>query len=203
MQKGNITKRLFDIIFSLTVIIFLSPIMLCIAILMRITMGKGIFFRQQRPGLKGKPFYMVKFRTMSNATDLKGNLLPDKDRLTSFGNLLRKTSLDELPEFFNVLKGDMSIVGPRPLLMCYLDRYTNEQMRRHDVLPGITGWAQIHGRNTISWEQKFDLDLWYVDHQSFLLDLHIIVLTIKKTLLRSDINQEGSATMEPFMGDTT
>jgi lipopolysaccharide/colanic/teichoic acid biosynthesis glycosyltransferase len=163
-------------------------------------MGKGVFFRQLRPGLKGQSFQMIKFRTMRNATDDKGNLLPDKDRLSSLGTFLRKTSLDELPEFFNVLKGDMSIVGPRPLLMSYLGRYSPEQMRRHDVKPGITGWAQVHGRNTISWEKKFTLDVWYVDNQSFAIDIHIIVLTIIKTLSRADINHAGCATMEEFQG---
>ena len=174
--------------------------MLCIAILIRLSMGKNVFFRQKRPGFKGNPFVMIKFRTMSDAKDSQGNLLPDKDRLAPLGNLLRQTSLDELPEFFNVLKGDMSVVGPRPLLMSYLNRYTSDQMRRHDALPGVTGWAQIHGRNAISWEEKFDLDLWYIDHQSFLLDMHIIARTIQKTLSRSDIHHDGCVTMEPFMG---
>ncbi|MBF0451083.1 MAG: sugar transferase [Candidatus Magnetomorum sp.] len=200
MRNDNIFKRLFDIGFSLMVVVFLSPVMVCIAIWIRFSMGQGVFFRQQRPGMNGKPFIMVKFRTMGHATDSSGKLLPDKDRLTSLGKLLRQTSLDELPEFFNVLKGHMSVVGPRPLLMCYLERYTPEQMRRHTVKPGVTGWAQIHGRNAISWEKKFDLDLWYVDHQSFVLDMHIILLTIRKILSRSDIHHEGCATMEEFQG---
>ncbi|KPA16774.1 sugar transferase [Candidatus Magnetomorum sp. HK-1] len=200
MLNDNYLKRCFDIVFSVVVIIFLSPLMICISVFIRFSMGAGIFFRQQRPGTNGKPFYIYKFRTMCNATDSKGNFLPDKDRLTALGIFLRKTSLDELPEFFNVLKGDMSIVGPRPLLMCYLERYTPEQMRRHNVKPGITGWAQIHGRNAISWEKKFDLDIWYVDHHSFFLDLHIIMLTIKKTLMRADIQHEGCATMLEFQG---
>jgi len=200
MPVYNFSKRCFDIFFSLGLIIFCAPIMILVAILIRFIMGKGVFFRQMRPGLKGQSFQMIKFRTMRNTTDNKGNILPDKDRLTPLGHFLRKTSLDELPEFFNVLKGDMSIVGPRPLLMSYLDRYSPEQMRRHDVKPGITGWAQVHGRNTISWEKKFELDVWYVDNQSFVIDIHIIVLTIIKTLLRADINHEGCATMEEFQG---
>ena len=202
MKIDDFFKRLFDISFSIIAIVFLSPVMIFLSILIRLSMGSGVFFRQKRPGINGKPFLMYKYRTMNNAKNKKGKLLPDKDRLTTFGLFLRKTSLDELPEFFNVLKGDMSIVGPRPLLMCYLDRYTTEQMRRHDVKPGITGWAQIHGRNAISWEKKFELDIWYVEHKSFILDLHIILLTIKKILLQSDIQHDGCATMEEFQGST-
>jgi sugar transferase EpsL len=200
MQVDNLSKRCFDIIMSVIIIVFSAPVMLLVSILIRLTMGKGVFFKQMRPGLHGKPFKMIKFRTMKNATDSKGNMLPDKDRLTSLGHILRKTSLDELPEFFNVLNGEMSIVGPRPLLMAYLGRYTSEQMRRHDVKPGITGWAQVHGRNSISWEKKFELDVWYVDHRSFRIDIKIFVLTVMKTLLRADIQHEGCATMEVFQG---
>jgi lipopolysaccharide/colanic/teichoic acid biosynthesis glycosyltransferase len=200
MPVYNFFKRSFDIAFSLSMIVFCAPVMVLVALLIRLKMGKGVFFHQMRPGLHGIPFTMIKFRTMRNATDDQGNALPDEKRLTSLGNFLRTTSLDELPEFFNVIKGDMSVVGPRPLLMSYLNRYTPEQMRRHNVKPGITGWAQIHGRNAISWEKKFEMDVWYVDHKSFALDLHIVVLTIIKTLLRADIQHEGCATMEEFKG---
>ena len=172
--------------------------MLLIAVLIRLMQGSDVFFFQQRPGLNGQAFKMIKFRTMSNARDAKGQLLPDEERLTPLGIFLRKTSLDELPEFYNVLKGDMSVVGPRPLLMQYLSRYSPKQMRRHEVKPGITGWAQVHGRNAISWEEKFEMDVWYVDNQSFLLDCHIILLTVKQTLLREGIHHEGCATMMEF-----
>jgi len=191
-------KRTFDIIFSLGIIIWMSPLMLLIAVLIRLMQGSDVFFFQQRPGLNGQAFKMIKFRTMSNARDAKGQLLPDEERLTPLGIFLRKTSLDELPEFYNVLKGDMSVVGPRPLLMQYLSRYSPKQMRRHEVKPGITGWAQVHGRNAISWEEKFEMDVWYVDNQSFLLDCHIILLTVKQTLLREGIHHEGCATMMEF-----
>jgi lipopolysaccharide/colanic/teichoic acid biosynthesis glycosyltransferase len=200
MPVYNFCKRCFDIVFSVGMITFLAPVMLLVAILIRLNMGRGIFFRQMRPGLHGNPFNMIKFRTMRNATDDQGNVLPDKDRITALGQILRKTSLDELPEFFNVLKGEMSIVGPRPLLMTYLSRYSPEQMRRHNVKSGITGWAQVHGRNAISWEKKFELDIWYVDNRSFAIDIHIIILTIVKTLSRTDIHHEGCATMEEFQG---
>ena len=161
-------------------------------------MRSPIFFRQQRPGLDGKPFILLKFRTMTEDRDEHGNLLPDVKRLTRLGRFLRRTSLDELPELFNVLKGEMSLVGPRPLLMQYIDRYTAEQARRHEVKPGITGWAQINGRNAITWDKKFEYDVWYVDHQSFWLDLKIIALTIWKILKREGINQQGYATAEEF-----
>jgi len=200
MPMYNLCKRCFDIVFSAGVIIFFSPAMILVAIIIRLTMGDGVFFCQMRPGLNGKPFKMVKFRTMRHAVDHQGKMLPDKDRLTSIGNFLRKTSLDELPEFFHVLKGEMSIVGPRPLLMEYLTRYTAKQMKRHDVKPGITGWAQIHGRNNISWEKKFDLDTWYVDNRSLAIDFHIIILTVIKTMKRMDIHHEGCATMDEFQG---
>jgi lipopolysaccharide/colanic/teichoic acid biosynthesis glycosyltransferase len=163
-------------------------------------MGLPILFRQQRPGLHGKPFTLLKFRTMTDARDAQGNLLPDAERLTPFGSFLRRTSLDELPAFFNVLRGDMSLMGPRPLLMAYLDRYTPEQARRHEVRPGITGWAQVNGRNAITWEQKFVLDVWYVDNWSLWLDLKILFLTGWKVLRREGISQEGHATMPEFLG---
>ena len=191
-------KRFLDIIISVTALIILSPLLLIIAIFIRWKMGQQVLFCQERPGLYGCPFTLYKFRTMTDTRDEKGNLLPDSERLTKFGRFLRSTSLDELPELFNVIKGDMSIVGPRPLLMQYLDRYAPEQARRHEVKPGITGWAQINGRNAISWEEKFKLDVWYVDNWSIWLDIKIIVITIWKILKREGINQEGQATMEEF-----
>jgi len=193
-------KRLFDFFFSLASLIILFPFFVVIALLAYIINGRPILFIQERPGLMGKPFILYKFRTMKDMYDRRGNLLPDEDRLTSFGKFLRKTSLDELPELFNVLKGEMSFVGPRPLLMRYLERYTPEQIRRHDVLPGITGWAQVNGRNAITWEQKFVLDVWYVDHRSIWLDLKIYALTLWKILKREGINQPGHSTMEEFRG---
>ncbi len=174
--------------------------MAAIALLTRISQGRDIFFRQARPGLRGKPFNMLKFRTMSNRLGDGGRLLPDEHRITPLGQFLRSTSLDELPELFNVLKGEMSLVGPRPLLMRYLERYTPEQMRRHEVKPGITGWAQVNGRNAITWEEKFKLDVWYVDHQSLGLDLKIIALTLLKILKREGISAAGHVTMSEFMG---
>jgi len=193
-------KRTFDLVLTVPALALLSPVLATTALLVRIKLGSPIFFRQQRPGLYGKPFTLLKFRTMTDACDSDGNLLPDEQRLTSFGQFLRRTSLDELPELFNVLKGDMSLVGPRPLLMQYLDRYTPQQMRRHEVKPGITGWAQVNGRNALTWEQKFALDVWYVDHLSLWLDLKIILLTIWKVLRREGISQEGFATMPEFLG---
>ncbi|SDL67284.1 sugar transferase [Modicisalibacter muralis] len=163
-------------------------------------MGAPVLFRQQRPGRDGKPFYMVKFRTMKDSIDADGNSLPDSERLTAFGQFLRSSSLDELPELWNVLKGDMSLVGPRPLLMEYLPLYSKEQYRRHEVRPGVTGWAQINGRNALSWEDKFKLDVWYVENQSFYLDIKILLLTVKKVLVRDGISAEGQATMERFRG---
>ncbi|MDY7077885.1 MAG: sugar transferase [Chloroflexota bacterium] len=183
--------------------ILLSPLLALIALLVRLRLGSPILFRQQRPGLRGKPFTISKFRTMTSTRDAEGHLLPDAQRLTRFGRFLRSTSLDELPELFNILKGDMSLVGPRPLLMQYLDRYTPEQMRRHEVKPGMTGWAQINGRNAITWEHKFALDVWYVDNCSLWLDLKIIILTAWKILKREGINQPGRATIEEFMGSAT
>jgi sugar transferase EpsL len=195
-------KRALDLALTIPALIVLSPVLLLIALSVRLTLGAPILFRQMRPGLYGKPFTLYKFRTMTDARDAQGNLLPDAARLTPFGRFLRATSLDELPELWNVLKGDMSLVGPRPLLMQYLDRYTPEQARRHEVRPGITGWAQVNGRNALTWEQKFALDVWYVDHLSFGLDLKIIALTLWKILKREGISQPGQATMGEFLGSS-
>jgi lipopolysaccharide/colanic/teichoic acid biosynthesis glycosyltransferase len=191
------TKRIFDTITSLLLLVLLSPAILIIAILIAIQLGPPVLFRQQRPGLHAKPFYIVKFKTMLEAYDEDGKLLPDAQRMTPLGNFLRKTSLDELPELWNVIKGEMSLVGPRPLLMQYLSEYSTEQARRHDVLPGITGWAQVNGRNAIDWDKKFELDVWYVDNHSLFIDLKILFLTIKQVLLRKGISHEGYTTM-PF-----
>lgn len=181
-------------------LILVSPVMLIIAVCIRFQLGKPILFKQLRPGYRGQPFSIYKFRTMTDQRDCQGNLLPDKERLTGLGKYLRTSSLDELPELFNVLRGEMSLVGPRPLLMQYLSRYTPEQARRHDVLPGITGWAQINGRNTLSWEQKFEYDVWYVDHWSFWLDVKILWSTIFKVIRREGINQSGFTTAGEFAG---
>ncbi|EMN0395314.1 sugar transferase [Citrobacter freundii] len=194
-------KRLFDIIISSFALILLSPLIFFIAYKIKKNIGSPVFFRQQRPGLHGRPFYMVKFRTMRDAHDRNGMPLPDKDRMTVFGSKLRNSSLDELPELWNVLRGDMSLVGPRPLLMQYLPLYNELQMRRHDVRPGITGWAQVNGRNSISWQDKFNLDLWYVKNRSLLLDCKILLLTIKKAYKKEGISAEGHATIEPFKGN--
>ncbi|MBA4317009.1 MAG: sugar transferase [Flavobacterium sp.] len=193
-------KRAFDVAIALLVLVILGPVIFFIAMLVRRRLGRPVLFRQIRPGLAGRPFEMLKFRTMLDARDAKGHLLPDEQRVTPFGQFLRSTSIDELPELFNVLNGDMSLVGPRPLLIEYLPLYSEEQRKRHDVRPGITGWAQINGRNAISWQKKFELDVWYVGNQSFWLDLKILVLTVLKVLKRSDINQSGQATVEPFNG---
>ena len=193
-------KRLFDIVASGCALILLAPAIAVVAWQVRCRLGSPVLFRQVRPGLKGKPFEMIKFRTMRDAVDEAGNPLPDSERMTPFGSFLRSSSLDELPELWNVLKGDMSLVGPRPLLMEYLPLYSSEQYRRHELRPGITGWAQINGRNALSWEDKFKLDVWYVDNQSFWLDLKIIFLTIKKVLVRDGINADGEATMAKFTG---
>lgn len=193
-------KRSFDLGLTILLVVLTSPVLTLLALLVRIKLGSPILFRQQRPGLRGRPFILYKFRTMTSARDANDNLLPDAKRLTPFGHFLRSTSLDELPELWNVLKGDMSLVGPRPLLMQYLDRYTPEQARRHEVRPGITGWAQVNGRNALSWEEKFQLDVWYVDHLSLRLDMKIIALTLWKTLRREGISQPGQATMEEFKG---
>ena len=197
----NKIKRSFDIIFSLTVLIMLSPIFLIIAILVKIKLGGHIFFVQERIGMYNRPFKMYKFRTMRNTKDSSGNLLSDNERLTKFGKILRSTSLDELPEFFNILRGEMSLIGPRPLLPEYLPLYSGEQIKRHNVLPGLTGWAQVNGRNSISWTEKFELDVWYVENWSLKLDLKIFFLTIVKVIKREDINQESTVTMEAFNGN--
>lgn len=191
-------KRVFDFCAALSAVIFLSPVFLALAIIVRCLHGSPVFFCQERPGLNGRPFTMLKFRTMAEARGARGDLLLDRERLTPFGKLLRSTSLDELPELFNVLLGDMSLVGPRPLLKQYLDRYTPEQARRHEVKPGITGWSQINGRNAITWEEKFRLDVWYVDNWSIWLDVQIVMITAWKILSREGINQPGQATMEEF-----
>lgn len=193
-------KRLFDFILSLVGLIFLLPMILTIAMLIRINMGSPIFFIQDRPGLYGNIFKIFKFRTMLNEKDNHGNFLPDKKRMTKLGIFLRSTSLDELPGLVNVIKGDMSLVGPRPLLVEYLPLYNQEQALRMNVRPGITGWAQVNGRNAISWEAKFKLDVWYINNQSLLLDIKILLLTVKKIFIREGINADGHATMEPFKG---
>mgnify|MGYP000852178114 FL=1 len=193
-------KRIIDIFSSLIFLLLFWWLYLIVAILVRIKLGSPILFKQARPGLNEKIFTMYKFRTMIDKKDINGNLLPDKDRLNKFGRFLRSTSLDEIPEFLNILKGDMSLIGPRPLLVKYLERYSEEQLRRHNVRPGISGWAQVNGRNAISWEDKFKYDIEYVDNLSFLLDLKIIMLTIKKVLIRDGISQVGNATMEEFKG---
>lgn len=194
-------KRVFDILASLLGLLMLSPVLFLLAIIVKQKHGPPILFKQTRPGKDGKPFIFYKFRTMTNKTDEEGNLLPDEDRLTNFGSFLRKTSLDELPSLFNVLKGDMSLVGPRPLLMQYLPLYNEIQKRRHEVKPGITGWAQINGRNALSWQKKFELDVWYVNNQSFWLDMKILFLTFYKVIKREGISAEGEATMKPFTGN--
>ncbi|GGE45441.1 sugar transferase [Halopseudomonas oceani] len=193
-------KRLLDVFFSSTILLLLSPLIGFVAWQIRRKMGSPVLFRQVRPGLHGKPFEMIKFRTMKDAIDASGNPLPDAERLTPFGQFLRSSSLDELPELWNVLKGDMSLVGPRPLLMEYLPLYSAEQARRHEVRPGVTGWAQVNGRNALSWEEKFKLDVWYVDNQSLWLDIKVLFLTVKKVLVRDGISAEGEATMSKFTG---
>ncbi|HYE69700.1 MAG TPA: sugar transferase [Anaerovoracaceae bacterium] len=193
-------KRLFDFIGAFILITVVSPLLLVIWIMARIKLGGPVVFRQSRPGKNGEIFTLYKFRSMTNEKDPKGNLLPDQQRLTKFGKFLRDTSIDELPELFNILFGDMSFVGPRPLLVQYLDRYSIEQMRRHEVRPGLTGWAQVNGRNALRWEEKFALDVWYVDHWSIWLDMKILYMTFMVVLKRSGINAEGEATMNEFMG---
>ncbi|HFE9683158.1 TPA: sugar transferase [Clostridium perfringens] len=194
-------KRTFDIVAALVGLILFSPIIIIVAILVRVNLGSPILFTQDRVGKNNKIFKMMKFRTMKDGVDKKGNLLPDSERLTSFGKVLRSTSLDELPELINILKGDMSLIGPRPLLVEYLPLYTEEQKRRHDVLPGLTGWAQINGRNTISWREKFKFDVWYVENWSLKLDMQIFFLTIYKVLKRNDIDQNENETCEYFNGN--
>ena len=191
-------KRALDLLVAFTALALLLPLLAVVALFVRLNLGSPIVFRQQRPGLNGRPFTLYKYRTMTDRRDEQGRMLSDAERLTAFGWLLRSTSLDELPELWNVLRGDMSLVGPRPLLMQYLERYTPEQARRHEVWPGITGWAQVNGRNALTWEQKFSLDVWYVDHVSLALDLRIIGATIGKIVRREGISQPGQATMEEF-----
>jgi lipopolysaccharide/colanic/teichoic acid biosynthesis glycosyltransferase len=196
------SKRLFDIVASTLGLLILSPVIALVALQIRRKLGKPVLFLQTRPGKAGKPFKMIKFRTMRDVVDVRGNPLPDAERMTLFGDYLRHTSLDELPELWNVLKGDMSLVGPRPLLMEYLPLYSEEQSRRHEVRPGITGWAQVNGRNAISWEDKFKLDVWYVDNYSFCLDMKIIYLTIRRVLVRDGVSADGHVTAHPFKGNS-
>ena len=193
-------KRFFDILISTCALIALMPVFIIIALLVSRNLGSPVFFCQMRPGLNGFPFKMIKFRTMRDSMGLNGALLPDSQRLTPFGRFLRGSSLDELPELWNVLKGEMSLVGPRPLLLEYLPLYSHDQARRHEVRPGITGWAQVNGRNAISWEDKFSLDVWYVDNHSFWLDIKIVWMTVRKVLVRDGISAAGEATMSKFMG---
>ena len=193
-------KRAFDIAASTSALVVLSPVLAITAYKVKKELGSPVLFRQTRPGLHGKPFEMVKFRTMKDATDKEGNALPDSERLTEFGKKLRASSLDELPELWNVLKGDMSLVGPRPLLMEYLPLYNAEQAKRHNVRPGVTGYAQVNGRNSLSWEDKFKLDTWYVEHQSLWLDMKILLKTVKKVIIKDGISAEGEATMTKFTG---
>jgi sugar transferase EpsL len=193
-------KRVLDLLLTIPAMILLSPALLVLGLLVRWKLGAPVLFQQQRPGLNGQPFTLYKFRTMRTRYGPTGALLPDDQRLTAFGRTLRSFSLDELPEFWNVLRGEMSLVGPRPLLMQYLTRYTPDQARRHEVLPGITGWAQVHGRNTLEWDEKFKLDVWYVDHWSLWLDIRILVLTVWKALRREGISQPGHPTAPEYMG---
>ena len=199
-SKIPVNKRIFDLLVATILVLILSPLFILVSILVRIFHGKPVLFGQIRPGYKGQPFSIFKFRSMTNERSKEGILLPDDRRLTGLGRFLRGTSLDELPELFNVIRGEMSLVGPRPLLMQYLDRYSPEQSRRHDVLPGITGWAQVNGRNALAWEDKFILDVWYVDNWSFWLDIKILFLTIWKVFKREGISQPGHATAEEFRG---
>jgi lipopolysaccharide/colanic/teichoic acid biosynthesis glycosyltransferase len=198
---GYHVKRFFDIVISVLLLLLLAPLLLFVATLVLFKLGRPILFRQERPGLHGRPFGMLKFRTMTHECGADGELLADSERLRPFGLWLRATSLDELPELWNVLRGEMSFVGPRPLLMEYLPRYSAHQARRHEIRPGITGWAQVNGRNTLSWPEKFDLDVWYVDNRSFRLDLYILLLTVTSVLKRDGINAEGEATMSGFKGN--
>ncbi len=193
-------KRIFDLVLAVPGLVLISPFMALSALLIRMQLGKPVLFRQLRPGYRAAPFEIYKFRTMIDRRDANGTLLPDEDRLTKLGRFLRSSSIDELPGLFNVLRGEMSLVGPRPLLMKYLERYSPEQARRHDVLPGITGWAQIGGRNVISWAEKFERDVWYVDHWSLRLDMKILLLNFWKVIKREGISQPGHATAEEFMG---
>jgi len=195
-------KRFLDFWISLVALVCISPILLMVTIWLHFAnKGAGAFFTQERPGKDGRLFKVIKFKTMTDERDAEGNLLPDEDRLTKVGTFIRSTSIDELPQLVNVLKGDMALIGPRPLLIQYLPLYSQEQMRRHEVRPGISGWAQCHGRNQISWTEKFALDVWYVDHLSFVTDLKVVFITIKKVLFREDINSDNNATMEDFDGN--
>lgn len=200
INLSDMTKRLLDITLAFSALMVLSPVLVIASLLVRFKLGAPVLFRQQRPGLRGLPFQMLKFRSMRDAVDAHGNALPDAERLTSFGRLLRSSSLDELPGLWNVLVGNMSLVGPRPLLMEYLPLYSPEQARRHEVRPGITGWAQVNGRNALSWDEKFALDVWYVDHQSLWLDIKILFLTVLKVFKREGISAAGEATMPRFTG---
>lgn len=199
-RPGRWVKRALDVAGSGAALVLLAPVLLGVAAAVRVSMGAPVLFRQLRPGLDGRPFRMYKFRTMRDAVDRSGRPLPDAERLTRVGRFLRATSLDELPELLNVLRGEMSLVGPRPLLMEYLPLYSPEQARRHSVRPGITGWAQVNGRNALSWEKRFELDVWYVDHQSLRLDLRILLLTLRKVAMREGVSHPGHATMERFRG---
>jgi lipopolysaccharide/colanic/teichoic acid biosynthesis glycosyltransferase len=196
-----LSKRIFDLFFATLALIVLSPLIILTGLLVRLFLGKPILFRQRRPGYKGNPFFIYKFRTMRTASDSTGNLLPDSERLTRFGHFLRTFSLDEMPELFNILRGEMSFVGPRPLLMEYLPLYSPEQARRHDVVPGLTGWAQVNGRNAADWPARLAMDVWYVDNWSFWLDIKIVLLTFWKVIKREGINQPGQATVEYFKGE--
>lgn len=198
---GRFVKRVLDILLAIVGLVVLSPVLLVLAILVRARLGSPVLFRQERPGVNGKPFMLLKFRSMTSERDDSGNLLPDADRLPSFGRFLRSTSLDELPELWSILRGDMSLVGPRPLLMSYLPLYSDEQARRHLVRPGLTGWAQVNGRNALTWPQKFELDVWYVDNLSLGLDASIIAKTVLGVIRREGVSAEGEATMPPFEGN--
>jgi len=204
MKEGTVYrrfgKRAFDVCCACIALIIIGPVLLVVSLLVRIFLGTPVLFRQTRPGFRAQPFSILKFRTMKDTRNASGDLLPDADRLTGFGRFLRTTSLDELPELLNVIHGDLSLVGPRPLLTQYLSRYTPEQMRRHQVRPGVTGWAQVNGRNAVDWEEKFAFDVWYVDHLSFSLDVKILFRTVGKVLRRDGINAEGHATISEFMG---
>lgn len=200
-MRGFDAKRAMDVILSGLALVLLAPLFAVLAVAVRVFLGSPVFFRQIRPGLGGRPFQLIKFRTMLDARDKEGRLLADAERMTRFGRLLRSTSLDELPELWNVLKGEMSLVGPRPLLMQYLERYSPEQARRHEVPPGLTGWTQVNGRNALRWEEKFALDVWYVDNRSLLLDIKILFMTVGQVLGRRGISAEGEETMPEFMGN--
>lgn len=194
-------KRLLDLTIALPLLVMLLPVIAIVAALVAMGLGRPVFFRQQRPGLHGRPYEIIKFRTMRDAVDFLGRPLPDEQRMTRLGTWLRATSLDELPELWNVIRGEMSLVGPRPLMMEYLPRYSAEQRRRHDVLPGITGWAQVNGRNALSWQQKFDLDVWYVDHHTRRLDMYILLLTVRRVFSRDGVSAEGHVTVDDFYGN--